>query len=277
MINKTIKNKKVSNKILKISIILLAIISITFTIYRIYYNKTTIKNEFRNINKQNKLCNLELTKVPYNIYKNYYFATLDNENYIIFKASKKEYKKIFKYSFEDKYTLKGMSKLLDNDTKKHIEEISNGEIKGNVLYLDTYTITLLDKAIILSIILIIISIIIILINNVYLKSINISQKELDKIDKEKFIKYDKLYISDNYIYIKNILEIIKIKDIILIYQKDNYIYIITKYNNEYKFKYNEEQDIFDIITNKNKDIIIGINETIKKEIKKKYNITLKEV
>ena len=61
------------------------------------------------------------------------------------------------------------------------------------------------------------------------------------------------------------------------YQKDNHVIILTSSNIQYKFKIKENYDLFDIIISKNKDIFIGINSKIKKEIKNKYNITLKEV
>ncbi len=62
-----------------------------------------------------------------------------------------------------------------------------------------------------------------------------------------------------------------------IVEKNNIIYLITEFNEIYKFKNNKHYDLIEILMNKNKDIIVGINSDIKKQIKKKYNITLKEV
>ena len=71
--------------------------------------------------------------------------------------------------------------------------------------------------------------------------------------------------------------IINYHKIIVMYEKNNIIYLITEFNEIYKFKNNKHYDLIEILMDKNKDIIVGINSDIKKQIKKKYNITLKEV
>ena len=111
----------------------------------------------------------------------------------------------------------------------------------------------------------------------FLKTINIDENILKKYDKDKYTKYGKLYISNNYIFLKDTFEIININNIIVMYEKNDFIYLVTEYNEMYKFKNSNNYDLFDVISSKNKDIIIGINNDIKKQIKKKYNITLKEV
>lgn len=282
MIQKALNNKKRNNIILLIITIILFITLLLNIIYKTYYNNKTSKESFLNINKQNTLCNLDIIKTPYNIYKNYYITTSNNNNYIIIKISKKGYNSLLKYDFtNNKYNIKGISKKLNNNTINNIKKVINEgniEFNDNVLYIDTTLIPLLNKINILLVILIIINIYLIIINKLLLNTITLSKNEIKSLSKENYIKYDRnLYISNNTIFKKDTLDIINIKDIILMYQKDNHVIILTSSNIQYKFKIKENYDLFDIIISKNKDIFIGINSKIKKEIKNKYNITLKEV
>lgn len=281
MIEKTLNNKKRNNIILLIITIILFITLLLNIIYKTYYNNKTSKESYLNINKQNILCNLDIIKKPYNIYKNYYITTSNNNNYIIIKISKKDYNNLLKYDFNNKYNIKGISKKLDKNTINNIKKVINEgniEFDNNILYLDTTLISLINKIIILLVILIIINIYLIIINKLLLNTVTLSKKDIKSLSKEEYIKYDhNLYISNNTIFKKDTLDIINIKDIILMYQKDNYVIILTSSNIQYKFKIKESYDLFDIIINKNKNIFIGINSKIKKEIKNKYNITLKEV
>ena len=85
------------------------------------------------------------------------------------------------------------------------------------------------------------------------------------------------YISKNYIFKKDTFDLINIKDIILMYEKNNKITLVTKVNEIYKFDSDKNYDLFDIILSKNNNIIIGINKDIIKQIKQEYNITIEEV
>lgn len=280
MITKTLKKKKRFSLYLKISLIILGIIFISLITYKIYFNKESLKHNFQDIKKQNEICNQILISTPFSIYKNYYITTTNNDSYMILKISKKEYNKLMKYDFKDKYTIKGMSKKLDNETQNKIKLLINdgkSEFKGNILYLDTNYIEDINTVLILIIILIIVNTFLLIINNMFLKTINIDENILKKYDKDKYTKYGKLYISNNYIFLKDTFEIININNIIVMYEKNDFIYLVTEYNEMYKFKNSNNYDLFDVISSKNKDIIIGINNDIKKQIKKKYNITLKEV
>ena len=280
MITKTLKNKKRFSLYLKISLIILGIIFISLITYKIYFNKESLKHNFQDIKKQNEICNQILISTPFSIYKNYYITTTNNDSYMILKISKKEYNKLMKYDFKDKYTIKGMSKKLDNETQNKIKLLINdgkSEFKGNILYLDSNYSEDINTVLIFIIILIIVNTFLLIINNMFLKTINIDENILKKYDKDKYTKYGKLYISNNYIFLKNTFEIININNIIVMYEKNDFIYLVTEYNEMYKFKNSNNYDLFDVISSKNKDIIIGINNDIKKQIKKKYNITLKEV
>lgn len=280
MISRTLKNKKKFSKYLKISIIVLLVITISLITYKIYFNNKSSKQLFQSIKKQDELCNLDLVTTPFSIYKDYYITTTNNDSYIVLKISRKEYSKLMNHDFKDTYNIKGISKILDGKPLRRIKLlINNGkiELKGKVLYLDASSKDILNTTIILSIVLIIINLFLYIINTIFIKTINISNEELKKLDKEKYKKYGKLYISDNYIFIKNTFDIININKIIVMYEKNNIIYLITEFNEIYKFKNNKHYDLIEILMDKNKDIIVGINSDIKKQIKKKYNITLKEV
>lgn len=280
MINKILKNKKRFSLYLRISLIILGIIFISLITYKIYFSKESLKHNFQDIKKQNEICNQTLISTPFSIYKNYYITTTNNDSYMILKISRKEYNKLMKYDFKNKYTIKGMSKILDDEIQNKMKLlINNGksEFKGKVLYLDANYIEDINTVLILIIILIIVNTFLLIINNIFLKTINIDDNILKKYDKEKYTKYGKLYISNNYIFLKDTFEVININNIILMYEKNDLIYLVTEYNEMYKFKNSNNYDLFDIISSKNKDITIGINNDIKKQIKKKYNITLKEV
>ena len=255
MISRTLKNKKKFSKYLKISIIVLLVITISLITYKIYFNNKSSKQLFQSIKKQDELCNLDLVTTPFSIYKDYYITTTNNDSYIVLKISRKEYSKLMNHDFKDTYNIKGISKILDGKPLRRIKLlINNGkiELKGKVLYLDASSKDILNTTIILSIVLIIINLFLYIINNIFIKTINISNEELKKLDKEKYKK-------------------------LVMYEKNNIIYLITEFNEIYKFKNNKHYDLIEILMDKNKDIIVGINSDIKKQIKKKYNITLKEV
>lgn len=280
MISKILKKKKRFSLFLKISIIILSVILISFISYKIYFNKNSLKHNFQEIKKQNEACNLVLKTTPFSVHKGYYITTINNDSYIILKISKIEYEKLMKHDFKNTYTIKGISKILDTKTQNEIKiSINEGksEFKGKILYLDANIISDLNISIIFITILILINIFLLFINNIFLKTINIDENILKKYDKEKYTKYGKLYISKNYIFLKDTFDIIDINNIILMYEKHDSIYLVTEYNDMYKFNNSDDYDLFDVISSKNKDIIIGINNDIKKQIKKKYNITLKEV
>lgn len=281
MITKSLKNKKRLNIILKVLIIFLGLILIITISSKIYFNKVSKKENFLTLNQQNVFCNLDLIKTPYGIYNNYYITTTDYKNYIIIKMSESEYNKLLKFDFsKEKYNIKGISKKIDSKTLNKIKDSINdgkSDFEKNILYLDAYAISITNKLIIISIILLLISICLHIINTLLLKSIIINESTLKKLDKEEYKKYGKLYISKNYIFNKFSFDIINIKDIILMYEKDDKITLITKLNESYEFNKDKEYDLFDIISNKNKNIIIGINKDIIKQIKKEYNITLEEV
>ena len=76
---------------------------------------------------------------------------------------------------------------------------------------------------------------------------------------------------------KDLVNYTYLKDIILMYEKNNKITLVTKVNEIYKFDSDKNYDLFDIILSKNNNIIIGINKDIIKQIKKEYNITIEEV
>ena len=60
MISRTLKNKKKFSKYLKISIIVLLVITISLITYKIYFNNKSSKQLFQSIKKQDELCNLDL-------------------------------------------------------------------------------------------------------------------------------------------------------------------------------------------------------------------------
>lgn len=281
MVIKSLKNKKRLNIFLKIMIIFLGVLLVITTASKIYFNKVSKKEDFLTLKQQNVFCNLDLIKTPYGIYNNYYITTTDYKNYIIIKMSESEYDKLLKFDFsKEKYNIKGVSKKIDSKTLNKIKNsINDGKsnFEKNILYLDAYTISITTKLIIISIILLLISIYLLVINTLLLKSINIDESILKKLDKEEYKKYGKLYISKNYIFKKDSFDIINIKDIILMYEKDDKITLITKVNEMYELNKNKEYDLFDIISNNNKNIIIGLNKDIIKQIKKEYNITIEEV
>ncbi len=281
MVIKSLKNKKRLNIFLKITIIFLGVLLLITTASKIYFNKVSKKEDFLTLKQQNVFCNLDLIKTPYGIYNNYYITTTDYKNYIIIKMSESEYDKLLKFDFsKEKYNIKGISKKIDSKTLNKIKNsINDGKsnFEKNILYLDAYTISITSKLIIISIVLLLISIYLLVINSLLLKSINIDENTLKKLDKEEYKKYGKLYISKNYIFKKDSFDIINIKDIILMYEKNDKITLITKVNEMYELNKNKEYDLFDIISNKNKNIIIGINKDIIKQIKKEYNITIEEV
>lgn len=281
MVIKSLKNKKRLNIFLKIAIIFLSVLLVVTTVSKIYFNKVSKKEDFLTLKQQNVFCNLDLIKTPYGIYNNYYITTTDYKNYIIIKMSESEYDKLLKFDFsKEKYNIKGISKKIDSKTLNKIKNsINDGKsnFEKNILYLDAYTISITSKLIIISIVLLLISIYLLVINSLLLKSINIDENTLKKLDKEEYKKYGKLYISKNYIFKKDSFDIINIKDIILMYEKNDKITLITKVNEMYELNKNKEYDLFDIISNKNKNIIIGINKDIIKQIKKEYNITIEEV
>lgn len=281
MVIKSLKNKKRLNIFLKITIIFLGVLLLITTASKIYFNKVSKKEDFLTLKQQNVFCNLDLIKTPYGIYNNYYITTTDYKNYIIIKMSESEYDKLLKFDFsKEKYNIKGISKKIDSKTLNKIKNsINDGKsnFEKNILYLDAYTISITSKLIIISIVLLLISIYLLVINSLLLKSINIDENNLKKLDKEEYKKYGKLYISKNYIFKKDSFDIINIKDIILMYEKNDKITLITKVNEMYELNKNKEYDLFDIISNKNKNIIIGINKDIIKQIKKEYNITIEEV
>ena len=281
MVIKSLKNKKRLNIFLKIAIIFLSVLLVVTTVSKIYFNKVSKKEDFLTLKQQNVFCNLDLIKTPYGIYNNYYITTTDYKNYIIIKISESEYDKLLKFDFsKEKYNIKGISKKIDSKTLNKIKNsINDGKsnFEKNILYLDAYTISITSKLIIISIVLLLISIYLLVINSLLLKSINIDENTLKKLDKEEYKKYGKLYISKNYIFKKDSFDIINIKDIILMYEKNDKITLITKVNEMYELNKNKEYDLFDIISNKNKNIIIGINKDIIKQIKKEYNITIEEV
>lgn len=281
MVIKSLKNKKRLNIFLKIIIIFLGVLLVITTASKIYFNKVSKKEDFLTLKQQNVFCNLDLIKTPYGIYNNYYITTTDYKNYIIIKMSESEYDKLLKFDFsKEKYNIKGVSKKIDSKTLNKIKNsINDGKsnFEKNILYLDAYTISITSKLIIISIVLLLISIYLLVINTLLLKSINIDESTLKKLDKEEYKKYGKLYISKNYIFKKDSFDIINIKDIILMYEKDDKITLITKVNEMYELNKNKEYDLFDIISNNNKNILIGLNKDIIKQIKKEYNITIEEV
>ena len=281
MVIKSLKNKKRLNIFLKIIIIFLGVLLVITIASKIYFNKVSKKEDFLTLKQQNVFCNLDLIKTPYGIYNNYYITTTDYKNYIIIKMSESEYDKLLKFDFsKEKYNIKGVSKKIDSKTLNKIKNsINDGKsnFEKNILYLDAYTISITSKLIIISIILLLISIYLLVINTLLLKSINIDESTLKKLDKEEYKKYGKLYISKNYIFKKDSFDIINIKDIILMYEKDDKITLITKVNEMYELNKNKEYDLFDIISNNNKNILIGLNKDIIKQIKKEYNITIEEV
>lgn len=281
MVIKSLKNKKRLNIFLKIIIIFLGVLLVITIASKIYFNKVSKKEDFLTLKQQNVFCNLDLIKTPYGIYNNYYITTTDYKNYIIIKMSESEYDKLLKFDFsKEKYNIKGVSKKIDSKTLNKIKNsINDGKsnFEKNILYLDAYTISITSKLIIISIVLLLISIYLLVINTLLLKSINIDESTLKKLDKEEYKKYGKLYISKNYIFKKDSFDIINIKDIILMYEKDDKITLITKVNEMYELNKNKEYDLFDIISNNNKNILIGLNKDIIKQIKKEYNITIEEV
>lgn len=281
MVIKSLKNKKRLNIFLKIAIIFLSVLLVVTTVSKIYFNKISKKEDFLTLKQENVFCNLDLIKTPYGIYNNYYITTTDYKNYVIIKMSENEYNKLLKFNFsKEKYNIKGISKKIDEKTLNEIKNsINDGKsnFEKNILYLDAYTISITSKLVIISIILLLISIYLLVINTLFLKSISIDKNALKKQDKEEYKRFGKLYISKNYIFKKDTFDLINIKDIILMYEKNNKITLVTKVNEIYKFDSDKNYDLFDIILSKNNNIIIGINKDIIKQIKKEYNITIEEV
>ena len=124
MISRTLKNKKKFSKYLKISIIVLLVITISLITYKIYFNNKSSKQLFQSIKRQDELCNLDLVTTPFSIYKDYYITTTNNDSYIVLKISRKEYSKLMNHDFKDTYNIKGISKILDGKPLRRIKLLS---------------------------------------------------------------------------------------------------------------------------------------------------------